>query len=423
MLLRILVISDVYPPVAYGGYERQCAALVNALRERHDVTVLTSDLRRNEVEPHPDVRRELPHTHGGKREVVRAPSLAVRAATVARDVIAAVDPEIVYVSNSVVIPQAAVCVALNRGLPLVYRLSEWWFAQSLHTGDRFLRHLLPGDRRLRRAFAPVFRLWNHLPALRLDPAQHVRIAVSWCSNDLRGRVALPQMFEPVLERTIYPGSANGRAFAALDRRPSPRVTIAYVGRLTTAKGVEVAYRALARLRRDSGIDARLVLAGPSEPATRRNLDRLAEELGISGEVELLGPLDTPALGRLLGQAHAIVIPSVEPEAFGNVCIEAGLARVPIVASRVGGIPEALRDGRDALLFAPGDDAACAAALAETVADAAATGVRVRCAFARMREFSLERYVTASEQFIIEARAVLAASGERPRSSLTPTRPE
>ena len=39
------MITDLFPPVAFGGYERTCAALVEGLRERHAVTVLTSDLR------------------------------------------------------------------------------------------------------------------------------------------------------------------------------------------------------------------------------------------------------------------------------------------------------------------------------------------------------------------------------------------
>jgi glycogen(starch) synthase len=59
--VRLLVITDLYPPIAFGGYERTCAELVDGLRERHEVTVLTSDLRRNAAPELAWVRRDLPH--------------------------------------------------------------------------------------------------------------------------------------------------------------------------------------------------------------------------------------------------------------------------------------------------------------------------------------------------------------------------
>ena len=59
--MRLLVLTDLYPPIAFGGYERACSELVDGLRERHEVTVLTSDLRRDSAPRLPWVRRELPH--------------------------------------------------------------------------------------------------------------------------------------------------------------------------------------------------------------------------------------------------------------------------------------------------------------------------------------------------------------------------
>ena len=57
--MRVLVITDLFPPIAFGGYERTCAVLVDALRERHDVIVLTSDLQREDAPGQSWVRREL----------------------------------------------------------------------------------------------------------------------------------------------------------------------------------------------------------------------------------------------------------------------------------------------------------------------------------------------------------------------------
>jgi glycosyltransferase involved in cell wall biosynthesis len=401
--VRLLVITDLYPPVAFGGYERMCEELVDGLRERHEVMVLTSELGRDTAPRSPSIRRELPYMRSQRRDVPRVPMAAVRASQVTRRTLAEVRPELVYVSNCLAVPQAAPWTAAQAGVPAVYRLSELWFASALYRGDRFVGHLFPGQRGIHRPWSWLVRAVNRHSALRLDAGRLGPAAISWCSDDLRARVTLSPAIRPMLERTIHSGTDR---FATLPRRPSTVPTIAYVGRVTTAKGAEVALRALAALRAGPAADARLVLAGPCEPAMARRLRRLVCKLRIAESVELAGPLETEALGRLLQRANAVVIPTVAHEAFGRVCIEAALARVPVVASRLGGIPEALRHGEHALLFPPGDAEACAAALAATLNEPDATEARVRRAFVHARQFSAERFVAASEAFLQESAETL-----------------
>ena len=116
--MRILVISDLYPPVAFGGYESETAALVDGLRERHEVLVLTSVRDSSSAPPEPHVRRELPYVGPRKREIARAPFAAARAARRTRAAIADFGPDLVYVANGVAIPQAALLVATASGLPV-----------------------------------------------------------------------------------------------------------------------------------------------------------------------------------------------------------------------------------------------------------------------------------------------------------------
>jgi glycosyltransferase involved in cell wall biosynthesis len=386
------VITDLFPPVAFGGYERTCAALVEGLRERHAVTVLTSDLRRAEVEPQPGVRRELAYLGPRRREAARVPLAAIRAGAATRAAIDEVRPDLVYVWNCLGVSQAAPAVAAQAGA-VAYRLSELWFASSLYRRDRFVGHLGGSH-----PWGWLVRAVNRHPALRLDAGRTAPAAVSWCSDDLRRRATLPHAIRPVLERTIH----SGVELAALPRRPSSRTTIAYLGRVTTAKGAEIAVRALATLRAAHGIDADLVLAGPCERAMARRLGALAESLGVARRVELTGPLERDAVTRLLQRARVVLVPSLAHEALGRVCIEAALAQVPVVASRAGGIPEALRDGEHALLFEPGDVAACAAALGSTLEDRPAAQARARRAFVHAQRFSVERFVAAEEAFLEEA---------------------
>ena len=82
--------------------------------------------------------------------------------------------------------------------------------------------------------------------------------------------------------------------------------------------------------------------------------------------------------------------------------------MPVVASRVGGIPELLRDGKDALLFAPGDAGACADALVRTLRGREATASRVRSAYKAVQAFRLPAYLERMDEFLVAARASLPA---------------
>jgi glycosyltransferase involved in cell wall biosynthesis len=87
-------------------------------------------------------------------------------------------------------------------------------------------------------------------------------------------------------------------------------------------------------------------------------------------------------------------------------IEGALARVPLVASDVGGIGEAMHDEQQALLFARGDATAAAAALARTLRDPEQTAARVQRAYERAQAFRVEAYLDEQERFVRDALSAL-----------------
>jgi glycosyltransferase involved in cell wall biosynthesis len=401
--VRILVVSDLFPPVGFGGYESETAALVEGLLERHEVLVLTSD--RGDAPPEAGVRRELPYVGPKRREALAAPARAARAVEIMRTALGDFRPELVYVANAVAIPQAAPLTAAATGVPMVYRLSELFMASSLYTGDRYLRTLLPGQRGVRGAWAWAMRAYNR--RLGLQPSAPHRAAISWGSNALREHVTLPASVEAVLERTIHPATTQEDAFKAVERAPAETPSVLYLGRMTTAKGIELAYEAIALLRSEYGIEARLVQVGTAKPEMAAALRQLAADLGVTEAVDDRGRLETDDLSKVLATVGAIVLPTVEWDVFPLVLIEAGLARVPIVAARIGGVPEAVVDEEHALLFEPGDAGACAAALAAVFQEPERAAERSRRAYERMRSLSVARYREESERFLVEAAEALS----------------
>jgi glycosyltransferase involved in cell wall biosynthesis len=390
---RVLVLSNLYPPISHGGYEVECQGVVEHLRERNEVLVLTSNRDRETAPPEPGVRRELPFLPRRRLTDALSPLHSVRAARVARRALADFRPDLVYVWNGAQLPQAAIRVLETSGAPVAYRICEHWFGSLYRSRyDPFMRGLTGG--RWRRAA----RAWNRLPALRLDYAKTVEVAISWNSEALRRQVEPPPLLRPDREQVRLPATRQGEELVGLERRPAPRPTVGYVGRISPEKGVEVALRALARLG-DEGMEVELEIAGGGSSEHLRELEALARSLGVAGRVGFLGPLDTQALKDFYARIHALVVPSVWEEPAGLVLVEGALAGVPLVASRVGGIPEIVRDPEEALLCPPGDPAALAAALRQTLSDPEASVARAERAKERAQGFRIGPYLKAMDEFI------------------------
>jgi glycogen synthase len=404
--MRILFISTFYPPVALGGYEVECAGVAERLAESHEVRVLTSSERAAGAPEQPEVLRELALLSPDERGALRAPAAALRGADAARRALA-FQPDLVYAWNCSSIPQAAVRVLADSGVPLAFRICEHWFG-GLFTNDQFLRELIPAKRPPgRRAWAAACRAVNRLPALRLTPLQPVRAAISWNSQALERMVATPPFVEPALERIGHSVPRYGDLYAAVTRDPAPDPEIAFLGRVTPYKGLGVAIEALAILRAGSHPEARLVVIGPEDADYGAKMRKLADSLGVGAAVSWEGQLTPQQSAGVLARAHALIVPSVWDEPFPLVTIEGALARVPLVASDVGGIGEGMHDEEHALLFGRGDAAGAAAALARVLSETEATAARVERARGRAEEFRIGPYLDAQEQFVLDARAALA----------------
>jgi glycosyltransferase involved in cell wall biosynthesis len=121
------------------------------------------------------------------------------------------------------------------------------------------------------------------------------------------------------------------------------------------------------------------------------LERLAEDLGVQKHVAFVGLRDDVHL--LLRESHVFVHPAIWSEAFGLTITEAMASGCPIVASRVGAIPELVNHEEDGLLVRPGDPNELAGALRLLHDDPDLAGRLAKNARRRVElKFSLERCV-------------------------------
>lgn len=407
--MRLLVTSTLYPPEAFGGYEVECAGVVEHLRRRHEVLVLTS--RAAGVPAQDGVRRELELLSPDGRGARRAPRAALGAARAARSALAW-KPDLIYAWNGASIPQAALRVLADSGVPLAFRVCEHWFG-GLFTSDQYLRELLPADRGpARAAWAAGCRALNRLPGLGLAPTAPLRAAISWNAETLEQMVPTPPFVEPVLERVGHSVPRYGDLYADVERVPAPEPEIVFLGRVTPYKGLDVAIEALAILRASNGIAATLVVIGPEDAGHASQLRDLAERLGVSGAIRWEGQRTPEQAAARLAGAHALIVPSTWDEPFPLVTIEGALARVPLVASDVGGIGEGMHDEEHALLFARADAQGAAAALARVLSEPEETAARVERALARAQDFRIGPYLEQQERFVLDASTAFAEAGRQ-----------
>jgi glycosyltransferase involved in cell wall biosynthesis len=146
---------------------------------------------------------------------------------------------------------------------------------------------------------------------------------------------------------------------APDAVPDDARVLLAVARLAPQKGIDVAIRALGSLPPDT----HLVVLG--EGPQRQELERLAAAQGLGARTHLLGRV--PDVAAWLRRASVLVHPA-RWEGFGLGVLEAMLAELPVVASRVSSLPELVRDGETGFLVPPDDAAALAAAVGRALGD-------------------------------------------------------
>jgi N-acetyl-alpha-D-glucosaminyl L-malate synthase BshA len=215
---------------------------------------------------------------------------------------------------------------------------------------------------------------------------------AWLAETTRRNLDLPAGFA----LDVVPNFVDTERFA-----PAPLSTppvVVHVSNFRPLKRLGDVVRVFARVRAAHDVRLRLVGNGPDRAAT----EALARALGVAKDVDFLGEReDLPAL---IADAAAFLLPS-ETESFGLAALEALSSGVPVVASRVGGLPEVVRDGEDGFLHAVGDRDAMAASIARLVGEPA---LRARFgAAARARALSDFRTEPAVDRYEAIYRRVLS----------------
>lgn len=162
----------------------------------------------------------------------------------------------------------------------------------------------------------------------------------------------------VIHNGVDPGEFTAGA------QPRDAATLLTIASLDPWKGIDVLLRSIPLVQQHVP-EVRLKIAGLGPE--RAKLESLAANLGLGDCVEFLGYQDRASVRRLLSTCSVFVLPSLS-EPFGIVVLEALAAGAPVVATRIGGIPEIVEHQVNGLLVTPDDEQQLAAAIALSISD-------------------------------------------------------
>lgn len=412
LLIRILILSNLFPPAHIGGYELRCSEVADRWQRRgHAVRVLTSrypgDLSAANPQPQPaavDVRRLLgigwgpPYPCDSLVEMLRAE--AADRATLSAE-LRSFAPDVVSVWGMEFASQPLVHALFRSNAPLHATIEDIWLLNAFerdplcHTREMLdaLAVSIPGEVR------SLLNLGCERPDSRPVDISFSSDALARRYEEGGFRSAGSQVLRAGIDLKLF---RDNRRWNAPARAHGP-LRVLFVGLASEQRGViDLATAAAAARQRGTLVELRIVGAC-AEPMRQR----IRDVCGAGGvAVRFDGPLDAEAVCDAMAESDVLCAPSRLPEGLPRVLMEAMAAGLPIIATDGGAQPEIVQSEFGGQLLRPGDCDALMGAIHRAGVDRA--GMRRLAAAGRayaLRDFDIDRYAERLE-------ASLHATAER-----------
>ncbi|MFG6503821.1 glycosyltransferase [Microbacterium sp. P05] len=356
--LTIVIGSDTFSPDINGAArfaERLAAGLV---KRGHNVHVVAPNRAYRKAAPAIEVIEGEPMT------LHRLPSVRWpphdwlrfvwpwRTKHYARQVLDAVQPDVVHIQSHIVIGRGFTREARKRGIPVV--ATNHVMAENLLD----FTTLPPALNRLvvKLAWADAKSTFGMTRAITTPTRNAADFLES--TIDIHGVIPI----SCGIDKTNY----------TPDLTPRDANRVLFVGRLTTEKAIDVMLNAVARL--DPALDVHVDIVGGGDQ--RKNLETLAQQLGIAGRVTFHGHASDDELRTLYSRASVFAIASIA-ELQSIATMEAMASGLPIVAANAVALPHLVQDGVNGYLFEPGNIDEMAARLTDVLTAAPEERLRMQ----------------------------------------------
>ena len=366
--MKILFISNMYPPHVIGGYEALCEEAVQGLAKRgHQVSVLTStygyDTEFSEGNIHRLLSLEGDLQFYKMSSAWTYPQRRQRNLDHLRRLIAAEKPDFVFVWGMWNLSRSVAQEAERlMGSRVVYYLANPWpIEKNMHQqfwdapATSFLKNIakklmrIPARVVLREEWETVPLNFEHAPCC------------SAAQRDQLLEAGVPLKDAPV----IYEGVDLKNYLVQADKRTyesNGSLSLVFVGILAEHKGVHTTIEALMQLSAVERMRVRLTILGKGHSQYEERLRNLVSQHKLSDLVTFHAPIPRTELPEFMGDFDVLLLPSIWAEPLARIMQEGLACGMAVIGSANGGTAETIVHGGNGLLFQPGD----AADLAEQI---------------------------------------------------------
>jgi glycosyltransferase involved in cell wall biosynthesis len=415
--MNVLLTTHRLPPDGVAGVERITEDLAGALVRRGEtVTVVTRQWSRQarivrrwkrevtstgvRVERLPGVPSPLEHAFAEDERVTRD----------FMQVFSAARPDVVHAMHTYGFSPGCIDAVLERRVPLVVSLQDFFFACPLAHLEKKDGRLCPGPAGGAECAATCFRDDPRADVRWSLRAAYFRAVLAAATDVIAPSEHVARYFieEGIADRPIRV-IANGLALkgpATSRARPQgERLQLAYIGAVAPSKGVDLILEGLALADRRNRPES-LLVAG-AEP-NRRYAQHLRASAGRLEDIDIafVGEYDRAELEHLLADVDVVVVPSRVPETFSLTVREAHALGIPTIVARIGALPDAIEEGVTGWSFTA-DSPDSLAQLFDRLAADPAIVERARTAVSRLQFTSVDDH---TEQVLDVYRGAVAANG-------------
>ncbi|HAV76798.1 MAG TPA: hypothetical protein DCX53_05520 [Anaerolineae bacterium] len=408
--MRLLFLTNFYPPASRGGYEQWCQEIADGLRERgHDVLVLTSQHGRDHfqgIDPS-WVRRELHlemefasmrnafqfFTNRKKREKESLTKL--------QQIIDSYTPDATLIWGMWNFPRSLPALA-EKLMPgrVAYYIGDYWLtlpSQFVNYWNAPARNVVTGLPKLMlKPFARKILAGEERPVLNVE---HALFPSAFMRGELERRGVSFQN-----TKIIY-GAIDTSKYLdpqALSKK-NEKISMLYIGRITYEKGVHTAIEAVKNLVNGDGFNhLKLTIVGDGDIDYVNELHDLVGQKNIASYVTFLPAQPKEALPALYRQSDIFLFTSIWAEPFGRVIVEAMASGLAVVGTSVGGAAEILFEDVNALVYTPDDSASLSRQLKRVIES---SSLREKLSRAgretAVKKFDIQRMTTEIETYLKE----------------------
>ena len=406
--MKLLVLSNFYPPYKIGGYEMLCQEVVEALCTRgHSAIVVTSTYGvESEVSEgyvhrlltlesnlqYYQIKHAWTYPFNNKQNIYHL-----------HHFVSTFEPDIIFIWGmwSLSKQLAAESENLLKSRVVYYLANPWPIEANLHTAF--------WDNPARKSYRRLFKRLLLIPARLWLHAEWEPVALQFqyapcCSEALRNQLVsagVPLKDAPI----IYEGIDLAKYSAFGNHRNIPskggKLSLLYVGILAPHKGVHTAIEAITHLKSSDRQKVDLTILGTGHPQYESLLHNMVDTHNLHQCIKFQSPIPRSELPEYLSGFHVLLLPSTWDEPLALIMQEGLASGMVVIGSATGGTKEIITDGQNGFLFSAEDSSGLARKIEQLLADPILFHlIAEKGQQTAFEKFDLTRMVNELEQYLI-----------------------